>query len=127
MVFVYDEEIIQLKKKIKDVKRNFRCLRCGYCCWKFSIKPTKSYLKAEKVRCKYLECIHAENGQWKQAGCLIHESPIFPLVCREAVFGFDNVCILGIDVWRIVMTLFPEMAIPGEVRKIINEEAIGSA
>lgn len=126
MIFAYSEEVKQLKETIKEVKKNFRCLQCGYCCWRFFIKPTRSYSKPEKVKCKYLECIHAENGQWKQAKCRIHNSPTFPLVCREAVFGLDNVCILGIEIWRIVITLFPKRSIPDDVRKIIDEKVVDS-
>ena len=119
-MFCYIPQIKEIKERIKKVKQNFICLQCGFCCWKYLIKLPNGELKKEEEYCKYLVPRRIENGKWIKANCILHESKDYPLLCKEAVFGFYGICPIGLEIWKKTKILYPLIKLPEDIEKIIN-------
>ena len=108
---------------IEELKsRQGICLRCGECCWNFSLRsPIFSEIFPEgekplKTNCPFLIPARIEGGKWTLATCKIHGSPERPLVCQLAHWGPPGKpCEIGRGKWLLRKEKHPEIALPDEV------------
>lgn len=108
------------EKLLEVAKQNFICLRCGECCFAWSLHLPDGSEKLERQNCPYLIPRHKEGVQWHQATCTIHNTPQYPWECHEAVLGLGY-CPLGLAIWRHLKEQASGDQLPGIVEQALKE------
>ena len=112
-------EYERFQKFLELAKETFICLRCGWCCWSYSLKLPDSSWKSDCTYCKHLVPRHKEGNKWIQAICKIHDRPEYPKICQEAVYGISY-CPLGTGIWKSEKDKDPQAEFPKIVERAIE-------
>ena len=94
-------------------------MRCGWCCWNFSVRLPDGQLKPELQFCPYLERRKIEGNKWIEASCKIHNSPEYPRECRDAIFS-PFICPFGIGIWKAEKKAHPQVKLPPLAEKALE-------
>lgn len=107
-----------LNEILDTANKNFVCLRCAECCYRWAIPLPEGVKKPENQKCPYLIDISIDGNQWKEAYCAIYESR--PQVCKNFKISFATVCPIGLWKWLKLKESKPEIELPERVKKIIR-------
>ncbi len=107
-----------LNEVLDTADKNFVCLRCSECCFRWTVPLPEGTKKLENQKCPHLIEISIKKNQWKEARCRIYENR--PDVCKNFKISFATVCPIGLWKWLKLKESKPEIALPERVRKIMQ-------
>lgn len=107
-----------LNEIIETTERNFICLRCAECCYRWAVPLPDGRKKPENQKCPYLVDISINKNEWKEACCTIYENR--PEVCKNFKISFATVCPIGLWKWLKLKEKEPDIEFPEKVKKIVQ-------
>lgn len=109
----------KLLNEILDVAdKNFICLRCAECCYRWAVPLPNGAKKPENQKCPHLIDISINASQWKEACCGMYGNR--PEVCKNFKISFATVCPIGLWKWLRLKETKPEIDLPERVKKIMQ-------
>jgi len=110
----------QILNEILDVaEKNFICLRCAECCYRWAVPLSKDKIKPENHKCPHLVDIHLNDNKWIEAKCTIYKNR--PEVCQKFKISFATICPIGLWKWLKLKEKNPEKFLPERVEKILEK------
>ncbi len=107
-----------LKEILETTEKNFICLRCGECCFRWAVKFNNGWKKPENTKCNYLEDISIDNGTYIEANCKIYKDR--PEQCKNFKIAFATTCPIGLYKWNNLKKSKPDIQLPERIAKILQ-------
>lgn len=99
-------------------EKNFICLRCAECCYRWAVPLPDGIKKLENQKCPYLIDISKNENKWTESFCQIYENR--PDVCKNFKISFATVCPVGLWKWLKLKEKEPDIDFPERVEKIMQ-------
>ncbi len=107
-----------LNEILENTEKNFICLRCGECCFRWAVQFHNGWKKPENTKCNYLEDISIKNGAYMEANCKIYDDR--PEQCKNFKIAFATLCPIGLWKWQTLKKYNPEIHLPKRITKILE-------
>ncbi|MGC8938402.1 MAG: hypothetical protein ACP5KH_05405 [Thermodesulfovibrio sp.] len=107
-----------LNEILDTAEKNFVCLRCAECCYRWAVPLPNGVKKPENQKCPYLTDISINGNQWKEASCTSYKN--CPEVCINFKISFATFCPIGMWKWLKLKEIKPEIDLPERIKKIIE-------
>ncbi|MCS7215310.1 MAG: hypothetical protein RMI30_06440 [Thermodesulfovibrio sp.] len=107
-----------LSEILETVEKNFICLRCAECCYRWAVPLPDGTKKEENQKCPYLSDLSVNDNQWTEAYCKIYKNR--PEVCQNFKISFATICPIGLWKWLKIKENNSDIALPNRVEKILQ-------
>jgi len=109
----------QMLNEILDFAgKNFICLRCAECCYRWAVPLPEGINNPENHKCPYLVYIYLNGNKWVEAKCKIYKNR--PEVCQKFKISFATICPIGLWKWLKLKEKNIEKLLPDRVEKILK-------
>ncbi len=107
-----------LEEILDNTEEFFLCLKCGECCYRWSVSFDSGYIKGENEKCPYLDDIGFNEDKFTEASCRIYLNR--PQQCKNFKISFATLCPIGLWKWSKIKNTQGESKLPMRIKKIFD-------